>query len=80
MEEIVPLGTVRDSWIEELVFVNPLAVKVVVPVDESHFGLAEDERVKAVLTTPFVCHEITREKMFNEVLHGVEGGLPNDGV
>ena len=37
------LGAVLDYWVEELWFLEPLAVKVAVPGGRSHFGLAEDK-------------------------------------
>ena len=44
LEDISPLGSFLDSWVEYIGIINPLAVKAVVPSGKSHFGLAEYER------------------------------------
>ena len=82
LEELLTLGSVLNCWVEELWFIEPLAVKVSVPGGRSHLGLAEDEREKPVLTTPFGCREMARKccKLLNEVSHRVEGGWPENGV
>ena len=51
-----------------------LAVEVVVPGSESHFGLTEDERKEPMLPTTF------GRKMLDEVSHRVECGLPHNSV
>ena len=61
LEELLPLGIVLISWVEDIGFGNPLAVKIFVPGGDSHFGLAEDEQEEPVLLTPFGCC-----KMFSE--------------
>ena len=78
LEELAPLDTVLNSWVEDLRLFEPLAVKVVVPGGKSHFGLDEDEREEPALPTPFGCCKMARKglELLDEVLHGVEGWLP----
>ena len=82
LEDITPLGTVRNYWVGELRLAEPLAIEFVVPGNESHFGLTEDEREEPVLPTPFSCHKMAHEgcELLNEVSPGVECGLPHDSV
>ena len=42
LEELSTLGAVRISWVEDLFFLDPLAVQVDIPGGESHFVLAGD--------------------------------------
>ena len=82
LEDIAPLGTVLNSWVEELGFLEPLAVEVVVPGGKSHFFLAKDEREELLLPTPFGCREMERDfcELLNKVSHRVEGGFPDNIV
>ena len=57
----MPLGAVLDSWIEELRVFKPLAVEVLVPGGELHFGLSEDKQDEHMLPTPFGCHEMSNK-------------------
>ena len=43
MEELLILGNVLNSWVDELWFLETLAVQVVVPCSRSHLGPANDE-------------------------------------
>ena len=52
LEELLTLGTVLDSWLDEIWFLEPLVVHVAVPGGQSRIGLAEDEREEPVLPTP----------------------------
>ena len=80
LEELALLGVVLGFWAGELRFGEPLAVEVVVPDGETHFGLAEDEQEETVLATPFGGCKMARKgcKFLDEVSHGVEGGLNHD--
>ena len=60
LEELSTLGSVLGSWVEEIWFLEPLAVQVAVPGGRSRFGLAEDEREEPVLPTLFGCREMNR--------------------
>ena len=82
LEDLSTLGDVLDSWVDEICFLEPLAVQVVVPGGRSHPGLAEDKREEPVLPTPLGCHEMACKccELLDEVLNGVEGGLPDNGV
>ena len=49
---------------------------------ETRFGLAEDEREKIVLATPFDCCTMAHEgrELLGGVSHGFEGGLPHNFI
>ena len=82
LEEISTLGDVLDYWVDELWFIEMLSVQVVVPGGRSHLGLAKDKQEEPVIPTPLGCHEMSCNccKLLDEVLHGVEGGFPKNGV
>ena len=44
LEDLSTLGAVLDSWVDEIWFLEPLAVQVIVTGGRSHLGLAEDKR------------------------------------
>ena len=82
LEELYTLGAVLDSWVDEIWFLEPLAVQIVVTGGRYHLGLSEDERRGPMLPTPFGCHKMACKccELLDEVSHGVESGLPNNGV
>ena len=47
-----------------------------------HIAFSEEEREEPVLPTPFGCRKMARKccELLEEVLHGVKGGLPENGV
>ena len=55
---------------------------MVSPVVKSHFFLSEENQEEPVLSTPFGCREMAREfcELLDKASHGVEGGLPENGV
>ena len=61
LEEISTLGVVLNYLVEELWFIDPLAVQVAVPGGRYHFGLAEDNWEEPMLPTPFGCRKMARE-------------------
>ena len=76
------LGDVLDSGFDELWFLDPIIVQVVVPSSWSHLGLAEDKLEEPVFPTPLGCREMAckRYKLLDKLLHGVESGFPDNGV
>ena len=76
------LGTLLDYWVDELWFIEPLAVQVVILGCRSHLGLAEANREETVLPTPLGCCEMTCKccELLEKVSHGVEGGFLENGV
>ena len=82
LEDLSPLGVILNFWVEELGIINSLAVEVVVSGSETHFGLGEHNWEETVLAPPFGGFEMACKgrELLNEVLNGVEGGMPQDCV
>ena len=55
LEELSTLGDVLNYLVDELWFLEPLAVQIVVPGGRYHLGFSEDERGEPMLPTPLGC-------------------------
>ena len=76
LEELSTLGTVLDSRVDELWFLDLLAVQVVVLSGRYHLGLTEDKRQEPVLPTPLGCREMACKccELLDKLSHRVEDG------